>query len=48
MIQQIKDGKVVAEYKTAMDAVRATGISGVHAVLSGRYSQSGGYKWKKC
>ena len=48
MIQQIKDGKVVAEYKTVAEAVRKTGIVGVYSVLSGRYDQSGGFKWKKC
>lgn len=47
MIAQIKDGKVIATYKTPMDAIRATGVKSVHCCLSGRYSQAGGYVWRR-
>lgn len=50
IIQQIKDGKVVAEYYGSYEVERTTGIDAHHVrnVCNGVYGQktAGGYQWK--
>jgi hypothetical protein len=47
-VQQISNGKVVAEYRSIADAGRAVGIKADHIsrVLKGKRLTAGGYKWK--
>lgn len=48
MIQQIKDGKVIAKFYGAREAQRKTRISyqSIWHVLHGRHKTAGGYEWK--
>ena len=47
--QFTKDGDFVAQYKSLMDAERATGIrsGGISACINGRKPSAGGYIWRK-
>ena len=49
-IQQIEDGKIIAKYKSIMDAWRITGITrtGINNVLTGWAKTAGGYQWTYC
>lgn len=46
VIQYTKDGKVISEYKSAVEAERTTGIKNISTVCNGRRLQAGGYIWK--
>lgn len=46
-VQQFSlDGKLIAEYNSATDAIEKTGITSIHSACRGRYKSSGGYIWK--
>ena len=40
------DDEFVAEFKSAMDAERQTGIHQIHRVCRNERKSAGGYKWK--
>lgn len=48
IVQQIKDGKVIAEYYGAREASRATGIymNSIYQCCQGRSKTGGGYVWR--
>lgn len=48
VIQQIQDGKVIAEYYGSGEASRATGIvaRNIRSVCEGKREFAGGYKWR--
>lgn len=46
-VQQFSlDGKLIAEYNSASEAIRKTGIVNIHSACRGKYKSSGGYIWK--
>lgn len=46
VLQYSLDGKLIAEYKSASEAIRKTGITSLHRACRGEYKSSGGYIWK--
>jgi len=46
VLQFSLDGKLIAKYESASDAVRKTGIKSLHAACRGALKTSGGYIWK--
>ena len=46
VVQYTMDGEFVAEYKSAMEAERQTGIHQIHRVCRNERKSAGGYKWK--
>lgn len=48
IVQQIKDGKIVAEYYGAREASRSTGIymNSIYQCCQGRSKSGGGFQWK--
>lgn len=46
VLQYSKDGKLIKEYSSIMDAERETGILHISRCCQGKYKTSGGYIWK--